>query len=59
MIESGVSMAVSEILGHSDIKMTMRYSHPDNPLREAVETLANFTNSATNFATNKNLGDFN
>ena len=56
MIESGVSIvAVSKILGHSDIKMTMRYTHPDNSLREAVETLANFTNCTTNFTTNKNL----
>ncbi len=54
MIESGVSIvAVSKILGHSDIKMAMRYSHPDNSLREAVETLANFTNSTTKFTTNR------
>ncbi len=60
MIESGVSIVVvSKILGHSDIKMTMRYSHPDSSLREAVETLAKFANSTTNFATSKNLGDFN
>ena len=60
MIESGVSIvAVSKILGHSDIKMTMRYSHPDNSLREAVETLAKFTNSTTNFTTNENLQDSN
>ena len=41
MIEAGASIvAVSKILGHSDIKMTMRYSHPDNSLKEAVESLA-------------------
>jgi integrase len=40
MIEAGASIvAVSKILGHSDIKMTMRYAHPDNSLREAVELL--------------------
>jgi integrase len=45
MVESGVNIdKVSKILGHSTLQMTMRYSHPDNSLREAVETLANFTN---------------
>ncbi len=43
MIESGASIvAVSKILGHSSLAMTMRYSHPDNSLKEAVEKLANF-----------------
>lgn len=42
MIEAGASIvAVSRILGHSDIKMTMRYSHPDSSLKEAVELLTN------------------
>lgn len=40
MIEGGASIvAVSKILGHTDIKMTMRYTHPDNSLKEAVELL--------------------
>jgi integrase len=56
MIESGIGIdKVSKILGHANIQMTMRYSHPDNSLREAVETLANFKNSTTNIATNENL----
>ncbi len=39
MVENGSSIvAVSKILGHSDIKTTMRYSHPDNSLRDAVES---------------------
>jgi len=43
MIEAGASIvAVSKILGHSTLTMTMRYSHPDNSLKEAVEKLANF-----------------
>lgn len=42
MIEAGASIvAVSKILGHSDIKMTMRYTHPDTSLKEAVELLTN------------------
>ncbi len=43
MIESGASIvAVSKILGHSNLTMTMRYAHPDNSLKEAVEKLVNF-----------------
>lgn len=42
MIEAGASIvAVSRILGHSDIMMTMRNSHPDNSLKQAVELLTN------------------
>ncbi|MGE5443378.1 MAG: tyrosine-type recombinase/integrase [Ignavibacteriales bacterium] len=60
MIESGISIvAVSKILGHSDIKITMRYAHPDNSLREAVEILANFANSTTNSTTTENSRDAN
>ena len=40
MIGAGASLvAVSKILGHSDIKMTMRYTHPDTSLKEVVELL--------------------
>ncbi|MGE5443772.1 MAG: site-specific integrase, partial [Ignavibacteriales bacterium] len=60
MVESGISIdKVSKILGHSSIQMTMRYSHPDNSLREAVESLADFRNSTTNTTTNKILDDSN
>jgi integrase len=46
MIEAGASIvAVSKILGHTDIKMTMRYTHPDNSLKDAVELLTNNTNA--------------
>ncbi len=41
MIEAGVALAdVSKILGHSSLNMSMRYYHPDEALREAVEKLA-------------------
>lgn len=40
MVEAGASIvAVSKILGHSDIKITMRYSHPESSLVEALESL--------------------
>jgi len=43
MIESGASIvAVCRILGHADLKTTMRYAHPEDSLKEAVECLANF-----------------
>jgi len=41
MIENGANIvAVSKILGHADIKTTMRYAHPDESLKEAVENLS-------------------
>jgi len=41
MIEKGANIvAVSKILGHSDIQTTMRYAHPDDTLKDAVEMLA-------------------
>jgi integrase len=55
MIESGANIvAVSRILGHSDIKTTMRYTHPDESIKEALETLANFGKTTTNITTNEN-----
>ncbi|HEX3035298.1 MAG TPA: site-specific integrase [Thermodesulfobacteriota bacterium] len=48
-IESGASIiAVKEILGHSDIKTTVRYLHPDNSIREAVNNLENYSNGCSN-----------
>lgn len=42
MVENGANIVtVSKILGHSDIKTTMRYAHPENTLHDAVESLAN------------------
>jgi len=41
MIESGANIvAVSKILWHSTLSRTMRYSHPDESIREALENLA-------------------
>ena len=43
MIELGVSIvAVSKILGHADLKTTMRYARPDDSLVDGMEKLANF-----------------
>lgn len=48
MLESGANIvAVSKILGHADIKTTMRYLHPDDSIKEAVEKLEDFTNYRT------------
>jgi len=42
MIENGANIvAVSRILGHADLKTTMRYAHPEDSLKDAVEKLAN------------------
>ncbi len=49
MIEAGSSIvAVSRILGHADLKTTMRYAHPENSLKDAVEKLANLTQANDN-----------
>ena len=49
MIESGANIvAISKILGHSDIKTTMRYTHPEDSLKDALESLRNFGQNATN-----------
>jgi len=56
MIENGASIvAVSKILGHADLKTTMRYSHPENSLIEAVESLTriDFSDSVTDKFTDK------
>jgi integrase len=43
MAENSASIiAVKEILGHADIKTTMKYFHPGKSLSEAVEILGNF-----------------
>jgi len=40
MIEKGANIvAVKEILGHSCLDMTMRYAHPGDSLKNAVEKL--------------------
>ncbi len=49
MIELGGSIvAVSKILGHSSLSVTMRYAHPEGFLKEAVELLTRrFSDSVT------------
>ncbi|MFI5344724.1 MAG: tyrosine-type recombinase/integrase [Chlamydiales bacterium] len=48
MAENGASIvAVKEILGHSDIKTTMKYFHPEKSLNEAVEILGNLYKDRT------------
>ncbi|MGE5443135.1 MAG: tyrosine-type recombinase/integrase [Ignavibacteriales bacterium] len=44
MVETGANIgAIKKILGHADINITMRYAHPEDSLREAVEGIANFS----------------
>ena len=41
MIEAGANIvAVSRILVHSTLSMTMRYTHPEDSVRDALENLA-------------------
>jgi integrase len=56
MIENGASIvAVSKILGHSDIKTTMRYTHPDDSIRDALE---NLTHTRSNFRSNEGARNY-
>ncbi len=64
MVTAGIDLVtVSEILGHSDIKMTMRYAHPTpENKRRAVEALEMFTRKRhevekTTSASNEVFGD--
>jgi integrase len=61
MIDLDVSVEkVSKILGHSDINLTMRrYAHPEDSLKDAVEKLANFTLTRSNFRSNENQNETN
>jgi len=56
MIEAGVNIVVvSKLLGHASIITTMRYAHPDDSLRDAVEKLGNFNQNCSNFRSNEKL----
>ncbi len=56
LAELGYDVAtISKVLGHSSITMSMRYVHPKDLLRKAVEDLDKFINSTANFTTNENL----
>ena len=50
MVESGTPIvAVSKILGHAALKTTMRYAHPDDSLKDAVEKLTVFSSITDKF----------
>ena len=44
LVEANIPLpAVAELLGHSSIRMTERYSHPQESVIKAAEILANFS----------------
>lgn len=54
MVESGVSIVVvSRILGHADLKTTMRYAHTEDSLKDAVENLVDFNTNRTQVETDR------
>jgi hypothetical protein len=56
MVESGANIvAVSRILGDAHLKTTMRYSHPEDSLKDAVEKLANFALNGSNLRSNEEM----
>ena len=38
-------VAISKIPGHQDLKTTMRYSHPEDSLRETVKKLESYSHT--------------
>jgi integrase len=55
LVEAGIPLhAVAKLLGHSTVKITERYSHPEGSIQEAVEILANFTQGRSNFCSSEN-----
>jgi integrase len=56
MVEAGGNIvAVSKILGHADLRTTMRYAHPDNSLKETVEKLGNFNSNCSRNCSQDNV----
>jgi len=56
LVESGIPLhAVAKLLGHSTVKVTERYSHPESSVRQAVEILANFNQSRSQNCSQENL----
>jgi len=54
MIEAGVNIvSVNKILRHADLKTTMRYAHPEDSLKDAVEKLGNFTSNYSKNCSNE------
>jgi integrase len=47
--------AISKVLGHSSITMSMRYVHPKDSIKKAMEDLANYKTLATSFTTSEKL----
>ena len=46
--ESAVPLqTIAKLLGHATTRMTERYVHPSDSVKEATEILANFSNSPT------------
>ncbi|MGE5444033.1 MAG: tyrosine-type recombinase/integrase [Ignavibacteriales bacterium] len=48
---------ISKALGHSTINMSMRYVHPKESVKRAMDDLANYRSFATNFTTNEDSND--
>lgn len=55
LVESGIPLhAVAKLLGHSTVKITERYSHPEESVRRGTDILANFS-SVTDKSTDISL----
>ncbi|MFB3148626.1 MAG: site-specific integrase, partial [Thermodesulfobacteriota bacterium] len=46
LVEAGIPLhAVAKLLGHSTVKITERYSHPEESVRRGTDILANYSST--------------
>jgi len=58
LVDAGIPLhAIAKLLGHSTVRVTERYSHPEESVKEAVEILGNFNKKCSNFRSNERLGN--
>jgi integrase len=57
LVEAGIPLhAVAKLLGHSTVRVTERYSHPEESVQKAVDILGNFTQDYSQNCSQHNLG---
>jgi integrase len=61
LVESGIPLhAVAKLLGHSTVKITERYSHPEESVKKGTDILANYssiTDKSTDLSISEKIGN--
>jgi site-specific recombinase XerD len=59
LVEAGIPLhAVAKLLGHSTVKITERYSHPEESVRRGTDILANYSSTTKKFTDNEKNEEF-